>query len=354
MPKPKKSGNRIADHDASSIHSCFEDLVSVCNMKREHVMPLWFKLQDRVMADMDTEAAQAQGAILFDKPMSSLRSMDEEWLLDWIVKRSGLPVQKLINARRQDPDTVFQLAALELQLPLMFRLGERLRLKEVCYITFNRRGDHMGQRLKNIVASTPKIFHKNGQIDWSHGCYELKFDKLKLTQVLHRGSGMIADVRTESFASDWILEHNWSDADAQLQKGRFPPVKVALLFDEKKKEGPHATPAIKAKSKVWQQLVEECTKELEEESARLRQGTTAQASVKEELKKVRDEQKKSSMDKAREKAKEMLELRWGKRQVSFKPKAAQSQGGVDLGVPLASEWLAAPSRAHKRTPHPLR
>lgn len=65
---------------------------------------------------------------------------------------------------------------------------------------------------------------------------------------------------------------------------------------------------------------------IEEESARLRQGTTAQASVKEELKKVRDEQKKSSMDTAREKAKEMLELRRGKRQVSFKPKAAQSQG----------------------------
>lgn len=77
---------------------------------------------------------------------------------------------------------------------------------------FQQEGRPHGPRLKNIVASTPKIFHKNRQTDWSHGCYELKFDKLKLTQVLHRGSGIIADVSTEPFTSDWILEHNWSDA----------------------------------------------------------------------------------------------------------------------------------------------
>lgn len=329
LPKPKKSGNRIADDDAASVHSCFEDLVSVCNLRREHVMPLWFKLQDRVVADMETEAAQAQGAILFEKPMGALRGMDEEWLLDWIVKRSGMSVTKLMNAKRQDPETVFQLASMELQLSLQFRLGEGLRLKEVCYITFNKRAEDMGGRLKKFVAAAgTSPFCKNGQVDWKFGCYALQFDKQKLVKVTHRSSGAVADVSTESFTADWILEHNWSDSDAQLRKGKFPPVKVALFFDEKEKEGPHANPAMKAKSKSWQQLVEECTKQFEEESARLRQGTTTQATVKAELQKVRDEQKKSSMDKAREKAKEMLVERRGKRQVSFKAKASAASSAA--------------------------
>lgn len=66
---------------------------------------------------------------------------------------------------------------------------------------------------------------KQGKINWAlAGVYGVKIDQATglLSAVLHRPSGMWAEVGSESGASitgDWEINNNWSDQTATLMKG---------------------------------------------------------------------------------------------------------------------------------------
>lgn len=124
------------------------------------------------------------------------------------MKRIGFALDKVTMAKGQDLETEVQPASPEFPSHLVFRSGPNLRLKRLCFITFNTKDDDMGERLKKMAAASPNLSHDNRQVEWANACHESKFEESTVAKVQHRSSDMIADVSGEKSSPDWILEHN--------------------------------------------------------------------------------------------------------------------------------------------------
>lgn len=315
LPKPKKSGSRLADEDQLAVHNCFAELVTTLHLHRHHVMPLYLHLQSRVRAEQAHAKATSVGGDIFERPIATMRSLPEEWLLTWLTSRCSLTAEQVVASKKEDPDSLYQLAQYELQAPAHLRFGDQLRVKEVCWRVLNQRAADCGSRLEKF-SKADKPLLPSGQLNWAQGCYTLGFKGKDLISITHI-SGATVDCSGEKLTSEYKLEGNWSDMEAQLRRGKFPPIKLSLFFDEKSKVGPHSLVAVHNKSKAWGTLVAKIASEWAEERKKVQVGAADDQVAALELAKVRDQQKAQVLDKAREKAKSLLSARQQKRQIDL-------------------------------------
>ena len=322
LPKPKKTGRSQVDEDALAEHPYFEEMVNVLHRKRHHVMPIYLKLRERVEREEESEAIRSTGGEAFDRPMGTLRQLDEEWLVSWLVHRSRFTSTQILNAKKVDPDAPYQMAAFELQMPFGFRLPDCLRVKEVCWRAFDKRGDICGCRLANV--NKDDFFLADGQLNWRHGCYLVERVDGVIKQAKHV-SDPTPMVFTDSYGPDYKLDLNWLDCEAQLKKprGRFAGVKLCYYWDDLPGQGPNKVPALTSKDTAFSAACEAVATEWKAEREKVASGAAKNADVSEQLQSMRREQKTNNLAQARQKAASELKKRKLKRHVSVSDPAAE-------------------------------
>lgn len=271
IPKPRRTGNAIADEDAMSVQGCLEEMVCGLHNKRHHVMPLYLQYQKRLKHEHEESEQEARGGELFDKAFSNLRAIEEEWLMNWLVTRSKntVTVEKLVKAKKVDMDAIFQLASYALQLPMTIKMPDVLRVKDIAFRAFNSRAHAVGDRLL-ALGQKPGLFMSNGQIKWALGCYSFTKTENKFVEVVHQNGDRI-DISSENISDEYVLEHNWSDWEAQLKRGRFPGLKLNLFF-EGTGTGPYRWPQLTNKGKEWGKHCEDIASAWQDERAKLTLG----------------------------------------------------------------------------------
>lgn len=311
LPRPKKTGNRIVDEDNLNQHICLEEMVTTVIRHRHHTMPLYLALQRRLREEAADETT-IEGGELFDKAPNLIKSVDEEWVINWLASQSSFTADEIVKARKADPEAPYQLLAFALQLGLHMRLPESCRTKEVLWKVFTERAAMCGQRLNDFKKRAP--MDKAGRLCWQKGSYTLVWAEGRLGSIQHC-DGEKVDVG-DTYSKEYKLEFNWNDWDAQLKKGKFPGIKLHLFF-EGSQTGPYALQQWSNKSKEWPAFVKSVADKWTDERQSTLVGAKANDCVAQALQLVKAEQKATSLEKARGKAKELMEKRRKDRTVTF-------------------------------------
>ena len=115
------------------------------------------------------------------------------------------------------------------------------------------------------------------------------------------------------------MEQNWSDYDACLRRGKFPPVHMHLYFSAEQKKGPHREKQVTNKCRQFPKSVEAAELAYTKARADLHAGGVVDTCAAEALEQLKNDQKTSNLEKARSKAKELLQARKEKRVVAPSP-----------------------------------
>jgi hypothetical protein len=117
---------------------------------RSLVLPLYNALMARKEA-MNTSIPKDSD--LFELKMSTLKSFDEDWSLNFVMKYSDLKPTDIVTAKRFDDDAVNCLMSFLLQIPLSTRLPAVLQAKDVAMKFCQLRMQAVGGRLSLFKAN---------------------------------------------------------------------------------------------------------------------------------------------------------------------------------------------------------
>ena len=82
----------------------------------------------------------------------TLKSLDEDFLMAWILDNSDLVVDDLLAARKQDKDAAYLIVSNGTQVPLGFRLPSELNSKEIMNTFLTQRHQQTGKRIADFKA----------------------------------------------------------------------------------------------------------------------------------------------------------------------------------------------------------
>lgn len=198
-------------------------MVTTVIRHRHHTMPLHLAHQRRLREEVANETT-IEGGELFDKAPNFIKSVDEEWVVNWLASQSSLTADEIVKARKADPEAPYQLLAFALQLGLHMRLPESCRTKAVLWRVFSERAAMCGNRLNDFKKRAP--IDKAGRLCWQKGSYTLIWAEGRLGSIQHCG-GEKVDVG-DTYSKEYKLEFNWNDWDAQL--GQVPRDQIALVL----------------------------------------------------------------------------------------------------------------------------
>ena len=133
-----------------------------------------------------------------------------------------------------------------------------------------------------------------------------------LEEVTHI-NGDIAKI-AENYSKEYKFLHNWCEFHARLKKGKLLGILLHLVFEEDC--GPHRGKALTPKDKEWRKQCDDVATRIQEAKQKT-QGSKIDSDVSTQLQQVKQDIKNYTMEKARNKAKALMNQRRQDRQVDL-------------------------------------
>ena len=163
---------------------------------------------------------------------STMKTLEEDFVMCWVLDNSDLSADDLIKARGADKDAAYLLAVCATQIPLSFKLPEDLNSKEIMAAFMSARNSKCGRRLQNfkrdggLLASGKLNFRgKSFVLVWEEGSEELKFIQhvSNPTAIFKKSPGAWLNKKCD-------FEHFWDDHAASARAEGLPKVALHTIF----------------------------------------------------------------------------------------------------------------------------
>lgn len=252
-------------------------MVEACIMNPKHINALYDdflkrekKLSSRVRAPVESEN--------FSKQITTLAAFvkeEEEFVIYWLMGRSGLTCAEIMQANGHDDTTILSLVIYETQLEPNIAFHPCCQIKYCMKHVLNQLSDANGNRLNNWKANNGLL--PNGGINWRNACYQIVWNNGNyptLKSVTHKGTGLLKLTDDTCITKKWRLENNESERHAVMihPTTRTQNVKLYTLFQ--KNEGPNSIKHYSSKSHEWAEL---CGRAYSEWAALQARTSTAEA-----------------------------------------------------------------------------
>lgn len=312
LPKLQVTGSEATDGERSANREMLITLLTECLADESHIMSLHTTLLKRKRSD-----TQDNGPDLIE-PFSILGRIPDSERIDVLATISDFTTQELVQAKRQDAEVDRQLLTYALGLGVNVKVPPELRVRPVFYSFVRARARMMGDRLAKFKARGG-LNKETGAVQWVNGCYTCEFDdKGVLSKVTHRATKSVAAAPAccRHVTTEWQLQSNWSDSQAQVQIKPAPPIALHTLWADK--AGPNSMPVYKGgKANEVDAMIADLHRD---HLAKLALVTSPNVSgdgpsTAEHLKQLRIDKQKAASKTAREKALQTLASRKAKRSI---------------------------------------
>jgi hypothetical protein len=162
---------------------------------------------------------------------STLKSLDEDFVMAWVLDHSDLTVEDILSARQQDKDCAYLLASCATQLPLHFKLPGELNSKQIMASFMTSRNRVCGLRLQNFKRRGG--LQASGKLNFNHSSFVLTWaeqgDQLK---TIHHIStpGNVKNTPGAWLTKKCDFENFWDDHSASVRVEGLPKVALHSLF----------------------------------------------------------------------------------------------------------------------------
>lgn len=300
VPQSAKTGNFETDSKAESDRHLSMTLINECSQDMSHVLPLFTLLQKRLIARATSGAFAGFG----DAAFANLTVVPKLELV------SNLTAVDVARAREYDSDALVHIFSFALQWPGGLRFPKECQIKAVVSDLAEKRHIELGKRLIDFKKNSG-YDPKTGIIQWGKcGCYGLVFTEELCTSMVHRPTGHTATPpEGTAITKKLVMEANHSDLDACIRLPPMPPIKLAVFFDKRGKNGPWSYTIFKGGAdKTFNELAAEAHSEWQATQTELTKSSRSVQVLEcqEELKKVTTFVKRASLQKARAQAEAAL------------------------------------------------
>lgn len=244
--------------------------------------------------------------------------MDETWTAGVIHQVSGLSMATLSKIKEWDADAVRHIWCF-LHNATMLTVAPPVCVdKRVMKAVSSKRMADVGER--HNILKTKGFVSASGQVNWLYGVYELGFDaeSTRLVSILHRPTldkcAIDADVGIDS---SFDLLFNWSDTQAELQKGKARRFRLQRFFG--RNQGPNKVEQWSGKSKQFLAMAADIAADLERQRP---ETGSIEAAAAEEFQQHIQATRSAATERARQTLTRRMEETNKKRKVTLTPEKA--------------------------------
>lgn len=320
VPQSAKTGNFETNSKAESDRHLFMTSINECSQDMSHVLPLFTLLQKRLIARATSGAFAGFGDAAFAN-LTVVSKLELDFMSFWIVNVSDLTAVDVARAREYDSDALVHIFSFALQWPGGLRFRKECQIKAVVSDLAAKRHIELGKRLIDFKKKSG-YDPKTGIIQWGKcECYGLVFTEELCTSIVHRPTGHTATPpEGTAITKKFVMEANHSDLDACIRLPSMPPIKLAVFFDKRGKNGPRNYTIFKGGAdKTFIELAAEAHSEWEAKQTELTKSSRSVQVLEcqEELKKVTTSVKRASLQKARAQAEAALKEKKKRRTIAL-------------------------------------
>lgn len=312
IPQFAMTGNEKEDADRKGKHALLVQMIEHCLQNYDHIVPLFNAFNDLQAKMKDDIGVSFEEK--FSRVPSVVKSIDEDWAMEYVAAAGGFALKKVIAAKKSCPDIVWEMLEAHTQLNPMLRCPPCFQVKAIAKAAFDKRAFEFGNPLQQLKTSG---FLAQSTVIWKNPVYDFEFKDKVLTKVTHKRTKTTVVVQDSHISPSWKLDFEWSDMRACFVKPPYPSVQVNVLFG--KGTGPHEQEQFGMRSKAWQDYCVEVARELGEEKA-MKEGSAGAEEkhmAKTALEDMKRAKAKDTMNKARIAAAKVMNDRKAKRQKTF-------------------------------------
>ena len=308
LPAINKTNDEYVDDDLRLKREGFMTCISLM-WRNPHII-----LQTTNRAEHLVQSYSQRSTGDFFESISVLWRLDETWTVNFISVNYNLSIRRLEQACTVDPDSWRHLMVFGLVANGSLKMPAECKEKLVCQLALAKRMERMGSRLLALTDSN--ILHQAGGIDWGRlGVYAVTWNASgRAESVLHRPSGHEASLAEHVvITKKFTLASNWSDFGATLSL-KPTSYNIAEDFFEAGR-GPHSV-------KLWTGHCKDFDTEAAAMKSKVEKDRKGRADVTvssegEFRKAQKTEQRRQSMQKAREALSAKKDSLANKRKITF-------------------------------------
>lgn len=318
LPAPKSTGDEVADATNQANFESLQEMVSILLQDNSHVPVLYPQLRKR----MNSQASKGDldDAMLFKTTNPSLKSVEADWLLDFIDSHSDMDVSTLVRAQSADTENLVFLASFATQLPPTMKMPKECQIRPVYRKVLDTRAADCGNRLATFKADGN--ISASGGISFLHGSYQPTFaSNGQLTHIKHISGDTVAVDNSGVNKDHYSLQDNWSDWGAAFVRRPMPPIKCHIFFKTGKHEeakGPYKVKQFTASSKDLNSYTAGVHDEWDRKRKASEEGVATKEEAQVALQALAKEKRQALAEKAREKAAEVVAAKRRRRSLDFK------------------------------------
>ena len=223
VPNIRKSGSVTKDARALLERKAYVRIVDGLWKNPEMIVDIKEHFENM----LEMQKTGAAGDRTAEKSTSvTLRTIDEAWVLGWLMRSCGICQATLEKVKDYDSEAIRHILAWALSTPLSLRLPDACKDTEIAAVMFDARIGVFGNRLQQLISNPSFIELKAGSIAWGRlGCYLLKFDEKGFAcRVHHTHTKDEADIPPGVYITkQFHISCNWGDFNsfAELKPSRY-------------------------------------------------------------------------------------------------------------------------------------
>ena len=224
FPQFPVTGIAHKDRDNQANRQMLLDMLKTCWDDTSHILSLHSQMVSQVK---EMQAAAAESSLL--PIMSTVQKIPAEHRIDIIVKKSSFTSADVLELKTEDPQADLQLLVFGFGTAYTFKLIHGHRYLSVLHAVFSDQHQKMEYLLRGFMENAKK----GNRIDWSFGCYGVKWAADgKLQEVNHRaGAKCNCPEWASHITKKWAINLNWDDWLAKFEgPGLAPPIDMNLFF----------------------------------------------------------------------------------------------------------------------------
>eukprot|EP00974_Lingulodinium_polyedra_P094576 9166993-Lingulodinium_polyedra.AAC.1 len=210
LPGPEKTGNMNLDEDRAAAHALLLELVQGCLDDRSHIMPLYNKYRERVMA---SNGAGSHVPISYMEQFNKVSTLgalyrdEPAFCVAFLVSVGDLTANDITTACDAVSSAALQLLEFCVAMKDDLKLPQELKIKDVALRAFHQRNSILESRLSGFKAAGG--IRADGSLNWEKGVYKIETSEQIINTITHVSSGHWLDVSDHVLSITYSLEQNW-------------------------------------------------------------------------------------------------------------------------------------------------